>query len=141
MPKPDPTTEALAGVPILRSLTARQLAELAQIAKERTFAPGSAVLKAGDAGVGLFLILDGEVDVRRSGNLLAHLTQGQFFGEMTLLDQEARSADVTATRPTRCLVLSSWEFWGWAGDKPDLLRGMLTEMARRLRETDKALTP
>ena len=140
MAKTDPNAEALARVPIFRNLSAKPLAELSEIAKERSFATGAVVLREGDAGVGLFILLDGNVEVRRGGNVVARFGPGQFFGEMTLLDQQPRSADVVALGPTRCLVLSSWEFWGWAADKPDLLRGMLTEMARRLREADKALT-
>ncbi len=141
MAKVDPMIEALARVPILQNLTPRQLKELTATAKERTYPPGAQVVKAGDAGIGLYLILDGEVEVRREQHPLARFGHGQFFGELTLLDQEARSADVVAIRPTRCLVLSSWEFWSWATDKPLVLRGMLTEMARRLRQMDKALAP
>ncbi len=140
MAKPNPIVAALTHVPLFRNVTSRQMGELARVAKEREYDAGAVVLKKGDTGLGLYVILHGEVEVRRGRNTLARFGPGQFFGEMTLLTQEPRSADVVAVTSARCLVLSSWEFWGWATDKPDLLRGMLTEMARRLRLTDQALS-
>ncbi len=140
MPKADPLVEALGNVPLFRNMKPRQLRELLSTGKERSYPPDTRVLKKGDAGLGLFMVLDGEVEVRRGSKALARFGPGQFFGEMTLLDQQPRSADVVALKPTRCVVLSSWEFWGWVADKPDILRGMLTEMARRLRETTQTFT-
>ncbi len=127
-------------VPIFSSLTDRQLRRLARDAMERSFPEGAEVVKQGEKGVGFYLVLDGAVEVRRKGRRLANLGPGHFFGEMALFDEEPRSADVVATRPTRCLVLSRWEFWGFAMTQPQMLRGMLQEMARRLVATDRALS-
>jgi len=51
-----------------------------------------------------------------------------------LFDDRPRSAEVVATEPTSVVVLSRWEFWGFASDKPEILRTILQEMARRLGE-------
>ena len=53
----------------------------------------------GDEGIGFYLIVDGSAEVRRSGKVLSRLGQGNFFGEMTLLDEQPSSADVVAVEP------------------------------------------
>ena len=127
-------------VPIFSVLSDRQLRTLAKDALERTYAEGATVVKQGDKGVGFFLILEGRVEVRRKGRRLASLGTGDFFGEMALFDNEPRSADVVASQATRVLVLSKWEFWGFAMGQPRMLRAMLEEMARRLGATNRALS-
>lgn len=127
-------------VPIFSSLTSRQLKRLAKDAQERTFAAGVSVVKQGEKGVAFYLLLEGRVDVSRRGRRLATLGPGQFFGEMALFEEQPRSADVVASEPTRCLVLSKWEFWGFAMGEPRVLRSILEEMAHRLSETDRALS-
>jgi CRP/FNR family transcriptional regulator, cyclic AMP receptor protein len=126
-------------VPIFSGLTDRQLGRLARDAKVAPFEAGATVVKQGDKGVGLYLVLEGRVEARRKGRKLAALGPGQFFGEMALFDDQPRSADVIATEATRCLVLSKWEFWGFAMGEPKMLRSMLEELAHRLGETNRAL--
>ena len=127
-------------VPIFTSLSGRELRGLAKDGLGRSFPVGATVVKQGEKGVAFYLVLDGKVEVRRKGRRLATLGPGAFFGEMALFDNAPRSADVIATEPTRCLVLSKWEFWGFAQNKGRMLRGMLEEMARRLAATDQSLT-
>jgi CRP/FNR family transcriptional regulator, cyclic AMP receptor protein len=132
--------EKMGRVPIFNGMTERQLRGLAKYAAGREFAEGASIVKQGEKGIGFYLILDGGVEVRGKGRRLATLKSGDFFGEMALFEQQPRSADVIATRPTRCLVLSRWEFWGFAMDKPQLLRGIIAELARRLGDTNRALS-
>jgi CRP/FNR family transcriptional regulator, cyclic AMP receptor protein len=127
-------------VPIFSSLSSRQIRGLASDAKERKYSDGEFVVRQGELGVGFYLVLDGQVEVRRKNRRLAILGPGQFFGEMALFDAERRTADVVAVGPAHCLVLSKWEFWGFATGQPPVLRSILQEMARRLRETDQALS-
>lgn len=136
----DDVLRMLEKVPIFSGLTERQLRRLARDSLERTYPEGTAVVNQGEKGIGFYLLLDGRVEVRRKNRRLATLGPGHFFGEMALFDDEIRSADVVATETTRCLVLSRWEFWGFAMGQPGMLRGMLQEMARRLRSTNQALS-
>ena len=136
----NPAVRMLAAVPMFQSMSPRQLRRLVQSAKERKFPEGEFVVNRGDMGIGFYLILEGEVQVRKGHRTLATLGPGQFFGEMALIDKQPRSADVLTMKPTRCLILSQWEFWGYVADTPQVLRGILVEMARRLRETDLALS-
>jgi CRP/FNR family transcriptional regulator, cyclic AMP receptor protein len=132
--------ESLGRTPMFSNLTDRQLKRLAKDVKVRSFPPGTVLLKRGEGGVGLYLLLGGSVEVRKGQRTLARLGPGQFFGEMTLLDDQPRSADVVTTEPTQAAILSKWEFWGFAMNEPAVLRTILQEMARRLRETDRALS-
>ncbi len=132
--------ERLGQVSILSSLSDRQLRKLAGWVKIVAYGEGETIVKRGEGGIGLFLILDGSAEVRRGGRKLARLGVGQFFGEMTLFDHQPRSADVVAAQPSKVAVLSSYEFWGFAETEPKVLRGILEEMTRRLRETNQALS-
>jgi len=91
-------------------------------------------------GVGFYLILDGKAEVRKKGKVLASLGKGQFFGEMSLIDEQPRSADVVAVSPTRCWALSSWAFNSIMKTNPEIALMMLKEMAKRLRAAQSSPT-
>ncbi|MGD1055557.1 MAG: Crp/Fnr family transcriptional regulator, partial [Nitrososphaerales archaeon] len=91
-------------------------------------------------GVGFYLIADGSVEVRRKGKTISGLKKGDFFGEMTLIDDQPRSADVVAIAPTTCYVLTAWAFWGLVRSKPDIGVNLMKELVRRLRGTNRSLT-
>jgi len=130
----------LSRAPIFSSLTDRQLRSLAKTVKVIAYPANSRVVKQGEPGIGMYLLLTGAAEVRQGSRTLAQLGPGQFFGEMTLFDEQPRSADVIAVQPSECAVLSRWEFWGFAKGEPEVLQGILKEMARRLRETNRALS-
>jgi len=137
-----PTTELarrLKKVSILGALSFPQLKTLAKWAEVAAYEEGETVVKRGDKGDGLFLILEGTAEVRRGNRSLARLGAGQFFGEMSLFDNEPRSADVVTTRASKLVVLSKWEFWGFAASEPSVVLSVLEEMSRRLRAADNAI--
>jgi CRP/FNR family transcriptional regulator, cyclic AMP receptor protein len=125
---------------ILGGLSQRQLKNLAKWVKVVAFEEGERIVKRGESGIGLYLILKGSAEVRRGSRSLARLEAGQFFGEVRLFDNQPRSADVVALRPSKLAVLSKWEFWGFAKSEPAVLRSILEEMVRRLRVTNQALS-
>jgi CRP/FNR family transcriptional regulator, cyclic AMP receptor protein len=130
-----PATAAsmLASVPLFSSLSKSQIRTMATTAKERTYKVGDTIVKQGEKGIGFYLILAGQAQVERSGQSVATLSPGQYFGEMALLDEQPRTANVKAASPVRCLVLSPWEFWAAVGNEPEVLRTLLKETVRRLR--------
>ena len=90
----------------------------------------------------LYLILDGEVQITRSPEeggaaVLAKLGPGDIFGEMALLDDEARSTNVTALAPTTCALLSRWEFQQELRRTPDIAIALLGVLSRRIRQLDE----
>jgi CRP/FNR family transcriptional regulator, cyclic AMP receptor protein len=119
---------------LLKGLNDRQLKRLAGYALVRDIPQGAVVVTRGEKGVGFYVILDGKAEVRKAGRTVATLGPGDFFGELALFDNRPRSADVVTLEPTTVVVLSRWEFWGFAADKPEILRTILQEMARRLEQ-------
>lgn len=134
----DAIVDALSKAPFWSNLSKQDLKSIAKVSKERKYASGDTIVKKGEGGVGFYLILDGAVEIKSEGTILAKLGPGQFFGEMSLLDNQPRSADVIAAMPSRCLIVSCWSFKGVISDNPRIALKMLQELARRLRNTDKS---
>lgn len=131
---------ALGNVPFFSGLGAKLLKTIAQSGKEVSFKSGTMIVKQGGMGVGFFLILDGQVEVQKGGKVLAKLSKGQFFGEMSLIDDQPRSADVVATQPTRCFGLTSWTFSGILKENPEMAMPILKEVVKRLRTAQSSAT-
>ncbi len=131
--------QRLKKVSILGSLSGAQLKNLAEWTEVYAFEPGETVVRQGEAGSALHLILEGSAEVRRGSRRLARLKAGQFFGEMSLFDDEPRSADVVALEASKMAVLQKWEFWGFAASQPNVILNILAEMSRRLRAANAAL--
>ncbi len=135
-----PIIKMLEQVPIFSGLTQKELRSIASSSKEKKFQAGQTMVSEGESGVGFFLIIEGRAEVRRGGKVLSRLEQGQFFGEMTLLDEQPRSADVVAMDPTKCLIFTVWDFHGMIRTYPKMAREIMKEMARRLRLTNKSFS-
>jgi len=113
---------------------------IVRVAKQQKFESGDTIVKKGEEGAGFYLVLDGAVEIRSNGNTLSRLGPGQFFGEMSVVDAQPRSADVVAVEPSRVLVLSAWSFKSLVSERPMIAVKMLQEFVRRLRNTDRALS-
>jgi CRP/FNR family cyclic AMP-dependent transcriptional regulator len=112
----------LARTPVFAGLPRRLLARLAVQLFEKAYAPGEAVFSEGDPGKGLFVVLDGEVEVIRDTGQgpqrIVAFGPGTAFGELALIDDLPRSASALATTPTRLLILYRTHFENLvAGDR------------------------
>jgi CRP-like cAMP-binding protein len=122
----------LARTPVFAGLPRRLLARVAVQLFEKAYAPGEAVFSEGDPGKGLFVVLDGEVEVVRETTQgpqrIVTFGPGTAFGELALIDDLPRSATALATGPTRLLILYRSHFEELvAGD-----RGIALVVARNL---------
>jgi CRP-like cAMP-binding protein len=135
----NPPMEMFRSVPLFRGLEDSDLKAIISLSKEMMFPAGETIVKEGDAGLGFYVIIDGQAEVRRRGKKVADLRRGNFFGEMSLFDDQPRSADVIATEPTKCQVLLRWNFWSLVSKNKKVVKGLFAEMARRLRATNEAL--
>ncbi len=140
MPDPAEVVELFRSIPLFRGLEDKELKTRAVSSKEKAFQAGEQIVKTGEAGLGFYVIMSGHAVVRKGDRTVAELGRGDFFGEMALLDEQPRSADVVAKDATKCMVLLRWNFWSLVTKNPNVVRGLLKEMARRLREANKALT-
>jgi len=131
----------LGTVPFFSSLDDKRRKSLASEGKELSYKAGDPIVGEGATGVGFYLILDGKAEVRKADRLLATLGKGEFFGEMSLIDSQPRSADVIAVMPTRCWALSSWAFNGLVKANPEIALVMLKELVKRLRAAQISPTP
>jgi len=135
---------ALAKVSLFANLDPKYIKGIAQICTERTFQPGDQLIKQGEDGIGLYIILSGKVKVEKADPTgkqveLASNGPGDILGEMAVLDGAKRTATVVATEPTVCLVLASWEFMSFMKTHPEVAIDILPIVVKRFRETNDAL--
>lgn len=124
----------LANVPLFERCSRSDLAKIAAIAHETDFPPATAVVSEGEVGSEMFIVLEGEVDVRRGGRKLATLRKGDFFGEVALITGSARTATVTTCTQLRALVIGRNDFRKLLYDSPALQFKLLQEVAERLEQ-------
>jgi len=136
-----PDAASLMGnVPFFAGLDEKKRKSIAAQGKEISYKAGDKIVEDGSMGVGFYLILDGRAEVRKGSKVLATLGKGQFFGEMSLIDEQPRSADVVALSPTWCWALSSWAFASVVKTSPEIPMMMLKEMVKRLRAAQSSPT-
>jgi len=136
----DSIIEMLQNTPLWSGLTKQDLGLVARSSEERNFESGQTIVRKGEPGGGFYLILDGAVEVRSNGKTLSKLGPGQFFGEMSILNNESRSADVVTAEPSKILFLSALSFKTLLFANPKIALTMLQEFGRRLRNTDESLS-
>jgi CRP-like cAMP-binding protein len=135
---------ALARVPLFAGLDGTSIAALDAFAFQRTFAPGEVIVEEGHTGNGLFVVLEGHVEVIKGigtdrAQHLATLGPGEPFGEIALLGEWKRSASVRAVEETRCLGMDRWVFLAHLRREPELALRVIQFLAQRLVETDERL--
>ena len=124
---------ALASVPLFSGFSQKQIRLVAESGREYKYKAGTTIVEDGSIGLGFYMVLNGKVEVRKGPRVLAVLSNGQYFGEMSLIDGEPRSADVLAVEPTECFTLSTQVFSALIKRHPELALLMLKELAGRLR--------
>jgi CRP-like cAMP-binding protein len=102
--------ELLKRVPLFSDLDRKELERIASSMKERTFSAGDSVTTEGQSGVGFFVIESGDAKVTVGGDEKRRLGPGDYFGEVALLNESARTATITAESDLKCYGLTSWEF-------------------------------
>jgi CRP-like cAMP-binding protein len=135
------TAEFLKHTTLFSGLSKREISDVLSTAKEKRFESGEVIIREGSGAAGFYLILDGAAEVRKADRDLATFGAGDYFGETALiLEDTLRTADVVATAPTTCLVITPWDLKALIGAHPDMGIRMLGELAKRLRDTDQALS-
>ncbi len=129
--------ERLGSVRLFEDLSKADCKYLLDISRVVNHAEGHTIISAGDRGVGFHLILEGEARVVRGGRTAVHLGPGEFFGEMALIDEGARTAAVIAVTPMTTLGIASWDFRPLVKRRPEMAWKLLVHLTGRLREAQK----
>ena len=104
------STQLLKRVPLFSDLDNRELEQVADSMKRRQFAAGQEIAREGESGVGFFVIQDGNATVSVHGDERRRLGPGDYFGEIALIAQGARTATVTAESDLTALGMTFWDF-------------------------------
>ena len=138
------TLEALRSVPLFASLDDDAARDLRNLLSEKTVAQNTRLFRQGDTGDAMYLIESGRVKISirdhdKQELVLAELAQGDFFGEMSIIDGRQRSADAQVIEDSRLAVLSRDAFLLFVRTNPDVALEMLSALTDRLRRTDELL--
>ena len=122
-------------VPLFAEASGRELARVAAIARVSRHGQGVTLIHEGSHDDGFFILLDGEVDVRRKARLLRTLKRGDFFGEIGLVASAPRTASVTTGTPVEALYVSRKDFKRLLSESPTLALKVLEALGNRLQTT------
>ena len=137
-------TDALRQTPLFSGLDDEATESLATSMSETHLDRSEVLFREGDSGDRLYVVTEGKMKLGRSSadgreNLLAVLGPGQMFGELSLFDPGPRSATATAVTDCRLASLGHTELQRWLIDRPDVARGLLFQLANRLRRTNEVV--
>jgi CRP/FNR family cyclic AMP-dependent transcriptional regulator len=135
-------TDILRKVPLFGQLAPPDLDRVAEIARERSYPRNSVILFEDDPGDALYVVAQGQVKVVLIGEdgrevILSVMGEGEFFGEMALIDDEPRSAHVIAMEDSSLLVIRREDFQDLLKQTPGIALVLLRELSRRLRRVDE----
>ena len=97
---------------------------------------GHEIVLRGDGGVGFMIITDGTVSVATVQGKTRKLGPGDSFGEMALLDQEGRSATITADSDVTMATIPEWNFKPFLKEHPEVAYRLLQTLSRRVRQAE-----
>ena len=141
---PPSPLDVLRKVPLFATMREGDILAFAELVRERSFPKGSVIVFEDDPGDALYLVAKGQVKVVLIGEdgrevILSVLGEGNFFGEMSLIDEKPRSATVIAMVDSVVLVLRREDFQARLRTSPEIAIALLRELSRRLRRADEKI--
>ena len=138
------STALLRNVPLLSVLSDDDLVQLARVVSRKSYARGSLILGAGDATDSLYILVSGRMKVFMSDLdgkevILAILGPNEFVGEMGLIDNSTRSANVVALDQCEIVCISKPDFRRCLADNFDMCMTLMRGLVKRLREADNQI--
>ena len=130
-------TDLIKNVSLFEELEGRELNQLADAFKERQFDPGDVIAEEGKSGVGFFVIAEGEAEVLVHGDSVDTLKAGEYFGEIALIDDGARTATVRAKTPLKAYGLTGWDFRAFVESNAAVSWKLLVALAKLFRQSQK----
>ena len=125
--------DVLGAIPLFASLSKRHRRKLLRGMRVFDYEPGHAIVRQGDEGETMFVVLEGEARVVRRGRTVGRLFAGDVFGEVSGFDTRPRTATVQTVTQTTCLALHRDELRKILADEPKAAWALLGTLAKRLR--------
>ena len=132
-----PSAETIARIPLFADLEPRELEKLADAFKERRYSAGDTIASEGQSGAGFFVIGEGTATVTVGGEERGKLGPGDYFGEIALIDEGARTASLTAESDMVCYGMTFWEFRPIVESDARIAWKLLQALARKLRAAEQ----
>ena len=129
------TVVFLQNVPLFSAMTTNELIQLAYMTHETTYIAGSTIISEGEPGDHMFIIVDGDIGIHRAGTQLQKLGPKDFFGEMSIIDGEPRSASATALADCLMLRIDQSDFLQLLWSRNSIAMSVIKTLTQRLRQT------
>ena len=129
----DEKLDLLQGIPLFAGLDRHHVERLGMLTEEVDVPAGKVLIRQGEYGDDMMVIVSGETSVDRDGARINQLGPGEFFGEIALVAGGPRTATITAQTPTRLLVLNRRDFHALMDEFPAVATKVLLTLAHRLR--------
>jgi CRP-like cAMP-binding protein len=136
----DNKADVLRKVPLFANLSKRDLLHIERITEEIESEPGDVLIRQGELGRELMVMVDGSARVEQNGREIDRLISGDVFGEMSLLDGKPRSATVITETPSTLLIVHKQSFDDLLDTVPGLSRQLLLALCERIRRRDATPT-
>lgn len=139
----DRRVELIRGLPLFELCSKRDLRRIAALADERELDAGTELIREGEPGSEFYVVVEGDIDVRRGKRRVTQLGSGSFVGEIALLSRSPRTATVVATTPLRVLAIEGRDFVELLDSLPELWLKVARALADRVDadEAAEALSP
>lgn len=136
--------EILKKVPIFSGLSAKDIEKIVAVTHQRKYRKDNIILIEEEAGQTMFILMSGQVKISRISEdgrevILAVMGEGDFFGELSLLDGQSRSANVTVIKDSEMLLINREDFLSLLNEFPQIAIQLLRELASRMRKSDSQI--
>lgn len=136
--------DILKKVPIFSGISSKDLEKIVAVTHQRKYRKDSMILIEEEAGQTMFILMSGQVKISRISEdgrevILAVMAEGDFFGELSLLDGQSRSANVTVIKDAEMLLINREDFLSLLNEFPQIAIQLLRELAGRMRKSDSQI--
>lgn len=132
----DEKLDLLRRIPLFSGFDRRRMERLGMLADEVDVPAGKVLMRQGESGSDMMIVVRGSVAVERDGSRLNTLGPGDFFGEIALVDGGPRTATITAEDPTTLLVISHRDFHSMMDEFPEVAAQVMNALANRVRHLE-----
>jgi CRP-like cAMP-binding protein len=132
-------TILLKTVDLFQDIPGELLSQISQISRTKNYEQGEVIFKEGDSGDSMFIVINGEVSIKKKEKIIAKLEKGASLGEMALLDNEPRSANAVADKDSVLLKINQDVFYELMEGNADIMKQIVRLLTSRLRDANSRL--